>query len=79
MVIRGKNNIIVIYIKVNYIFGPYLLHHISIWFSNLSIVLIWSLTFQFHVNFVIVVISWMEIDVAKIKNYFITTSTKLIF
>ena len=29
---------------------------------NLSIVSIWSLTFQYHVNLVIIVIFWMKID-----------------
>ena len=29
---------------------------------NLSIVSIWSLTFQYHINLVPIIISWMKID-----------------
>ena len=55
---------------VNYILGPYSLHHILIWsIHNFSIMLIWSLTFQCCVNLVIVVISSMEIaNVANGQN-----------
>ena len=41
---------------------------------NLSIVSIWSLTFQYHVNLVIIVIFWMKIDDAfngQNKNFFL--------
>ena len=46
---------------VNYVFSPYFLHYISIWFIIFLIVLIWSLTFHYCISLVPAVISWMKI------------------
>ena len=51
--------VLVIKIRVNYVFGLYPLHYI----------LIWSIIFQCYVNLVLNIIFWIEIaDVAKDQN-----------
>ena len=55
--------IFVLYVTkmVNYVFSPYFLHYISIWFIIFLIVLIWSLTFHYCISLVPAVISLMKI------------------